>query len=284
MEAALLALLSAIFFGLNALMVRIGLHHSPYRLNAVYAFFTAAIVLWVTVIFSGVSLPPPESLGLFVIAGILAPGLSAFFGFESFRRIGIATTTSLFATAPLFGAVFAIFFLGEILTLATGIGTVLVALGIFFLSYFRSKEHIHLRDLPLPLIAAFLISIGAVVSKAALQHSPTPISGLAVALTAGACVHLLALTVLNRWGRLSNRLSVVKYFIFSGVFIAGALGLFFLALNQGDLTVVFPINQTQALFAILFSWLFLREQDFITRYTLVGAVAIVLGSVLITVA
>lgn len=282
MDPILLAILSAVFLGLNATIIKMGIQRKPFLSNTLISFGTAAVVMWAFVFLTNKPLPSPEAMPFFILSGILAPGFAALTNFESFKRVGVSLTASLIATAPLFGIIFAIFLLNEQINSFIGLGTLSIILGVFLLSWFRPKHHIKLSDLSFALVGSFFIGIATVISKFALNISNVPFSGIAVAVTAGITVHLIFIATLKKWNTLSKNFHDAKYFLLSGVFMAVALFLLMVALAAGKVVVVFPINQTQVLFAILFSYLLLRKHDHITIYTILGAIAIVIGSSLIS--
>lgn len=282
MEPILIALFSAVMFGFNMVMIKMGMHRKPHSLNSVITFSTAALVMWIIVILVDSTMPSAKALPFFVIAGMLAPGLSAIFTFESFKKTGVSITSSLIATSPFFSTLLAIVFLGERINARIGMGTLLIVGGVIALSWFRPKSHIKITDLLLPVIAAFIIATASVISKHGLNISNVPFSGIAIAVTAGAITQFIFITARKRWNTIANNFHDMKYFLIAGVFVGFALIFLFLAISRGNLVVVFPIANTQTLFAILFSWLLFREHDHITRHTILGAFSIVAGATLIS--
>ena len=283
MNPILLALVAAVFFGMNMALIKMAIHRKPFILNAVITFSAAAIIMWLFVIFGNAKMPSMNSLPYFILAGVLAPGFSAVLNFESLRRAGVSITSSLLATSPFFSTLFAIIFLKERINLLIGLGTLSIVLGVIFLSWFRPKKHIRLADLLLPLAAALLIGIGAVSSKHGLNLSNMPLGAIAVAVTAGVITQLIFITALRKWHTISKSLHDLKYFVIAGIFAGIALIALFLALSSGDVVVIFPLSNTQTLFAILFSWISFKEHDHITRHTLIGAAAIVIGASLVAI-
>ena len=283
MSPILLALAASVLFGLNMAVIKMAIHRKPFILNAIITFFTAAVVIWLFAVFADSGLPAAESVPYFIIAGILAPGLSAILNFESLKRAGVSITSSLLATSPLFSTIFAVYFLKERISLLIGLGTLFIILGVIFLSWFRPKKHIKLADLLLPLTAALFIGIGAVVSKSGLNISNLPLSGIAIAVTAGVIAQFIFITALGKWHTISKNVHDLKYFVIAGIFVGIALIALFLALSGGDVVIIFPLSNTQALFAIFFSWLLFKEHDHITRHTLIGAAAIIIGASLVSI-
>ena len=87
MDPIILAIISAVFLGLNATIIKMGVYRKPFTSNAVITFITAAVLMWLYVFLTNKPLPSLESLPFYILSGILAPGLSALFNFESFKRV-----------------------------------------------------------------------------------------------------------------------------------------------------------------------------------------------------
>ena len=282
MEPIILALLSALFFGFNIILVKMGMNRNPNPWNAILTFSSAAFVLWLFVLFVDSAMPSLLAALLFAVAGIMAPGVSSIMNFESVRRAGVSITTSLVGTAPLFATVLAIALLKERINAEIAFGTLLIVSGIALLSWFRPKAHVQLSDLILPLVAALFIGVASVISKFGLNISNVPFSGIAIAVTAGVASQLAVIVSRKKIGAISRGFHEAKYFVASGIFAGFALASLFVALSKGNLVVVFPIANTQPLFAIFFSWLLLRKHDHIGMHTIIGALAIVAGASLVT--
>lgn len=282
MEPIIFALLSAVFFGFNIVLVKMGMNRNPNPWNAILTFSAAAFVLWLFVLFADRTMPSMAAALLFAVAGVMAPGVSSIINFESVRRAGVSITTSLVGTAPLFSTVLAIALLKEKINTEIAFGTLLIVSGIALLSWFRPKSHVKLSDLLLPLVAALFIGGASVISKFGLNISNVPFSGIAIAVTAGVASQLILTAFRGKLAHISHKFHDAKYFLASGIFAGFALASLFVALSKGNLTVVFPIANTQPLFAIFFSWLLLRKHDHIGAHTIIGALSIVAGASLVT--
>jgi transporter family protein len=282
MDPILLAIISAVILGLNASIIRMGVNRKPFSLNSIITFFTAAVILWLFAFIVKSPLPSLEAWPYFIIAGILAPGFAAILTFESFKKTGVAFTTSLVAISPLFATGLALIILKEKINVPIALGTILIVFGIFFLSWFRPKRHVKLSDLWLAIAGAAFIGFATTITKFGLNISNLPYSAIAISTSAGAITLFIIISALKKWNTISKTFHDAKFFIISGFFFSIGIMIFFIALSVGDVTVLFPLNRTQPLFAMLFAWFLLKKQDHITRYTVAGAIAIVSGAFLIS--
>jgi drug/metabolite transporter, DME family len=282
MEPITLALISAVLFGLNMVVIKVAISKKPFPLNALITFAVSSVILWAFVLVLRAPFPSRDALPFFIAAGALAPGLSAILNFESFRRAGVSITSSLIATSPFFSMILAVIFLRETINILIGFGTLMLVAGVAVISWFRPKGHVKPVDLLFPIFAAVSIGSAAVVSKIGLNISNVPLSGIAIAVTAGVVLQMVFITGMRKWHTISRSIDEMKYFALGGVFIGFALLALFSALASGEVVVVFPLSNTQTLFAIFFSWIFLRKLDHITMHTVLGAVAVVIGAALIS--
>jgi uncharacterized membrane protein len=72
------------------------------------------------------------------------------------------------------------------------------------------------------------------------------------------------------------------FFIGAGLIAVSAQVTNFIAIGQGDLSVIIPILNTTPLFTVLFSALFLRSLETIAPRIIFGAVLMVAGVITIT--
>jgi uncharacterized membrane protein len=205
------------------------------------------------------------------------------FTFEGLKRVGVAFTAPLIATAPFFSIILALLLLKEHLTILIALGTAAIMLGVFLLSWYRPKQHIHLRYLLLPIIAAAMIGSATVLSKIGLTISNFPYSGIAIATTAGAVTQTMIVLALRKWKLLARTAKELKFFLIAGLTVGIGLTLLYMALSRGNVVIVMPINHTQVMFSLFFSWLLLHTNDYHSRRTVLGAVAIILGASLVSV-
>ena len=112
-----------------------------------------------------------------------------------------------------------------------------------------------------------------------------PIAGAAITSTVSLMVLVLSLLVAryrNSEGMTLNlNREAVKYFGVASVISSVAYLLYFLAISASKITRIQPIAGTNPLWAIFFSYVFIRDKERITPRIMLGAVLIVLGIALI---
>lgn len=283
MEAAVIALLSAMFFASGNVVARLGLlkHASPFSSSVL--FVSASAVVWLLVLLLRLPLPSADSLPFYAMRGILDPGLAALFIFVAFRKLGASLTIPIISASALVASALSVIFLGEQLTFPVVAGTLLIVGGVSMLSLGHGRVKGNGRYILAAIAGSFFIGAANVFTKAALNISNTPVSGFGFAIAVGLCLHAVILSVAGKWKELPLSFGKAKVFLVAGLFIAAAFITNFIALSLGTVSVVYPLVSTQSLFALFMSYMLLRKEEVITRNVILGTILVVTGAVFLTV-
>ena len=173
--------------------------------------------------------------------------------------------SALTSTAPIFGAFFAILVLGEVISVATAIGTLAVVLGAIVAAYRPEKV---LRGWPLwalvlPVGAAFIRASGHAVTKIGMVEVPSPFFAGLVGDTVSSVIAGAAFWLQGR--RFVGGFGAYKWFAVAG--LINGVSLFFLnsALQTGALAMVVPIVAATPVFALALGMLVFRRETFSWR-------------------
>jgi len=249
-------------------------------------FATALVALRGTSVVAGLDV---TIVSLFLFAGATGTALGRLFVFGGIDRVGASINTAIVSARPLFATSFAFGLLGEPVSLATGGGIGVLVVGLVTLSLAKGGDLAGWtpRDLLFPLSAAAFFAFGNVLRRFGLE------SGSASVLQAVALNELGALLVFLGYGvtrgtgrfRSAGRQSY-GYFVASGALTAVALLSMFgaLALPGGRVAIVESLGATAPLFTTLFAYFLLRDLERVTRGIVVGAVLVVFGVMLVTLA
>lgn len=133
-----------------------------------------------------------------------------------------------------------------------------------------------------PVGTALLIAVAVVIRKTAFNGGIDPVLAGAVNMTAAWLV--VTMVVVGRWGGELRRIDprALRAFTVSSVLIALGFVCYFVGLQRTPASVFFPLIQTQPVFAIGLSALFLGGLELVTRRSLVTAGIIVPGAALVT--
>jgi drug/metabolite transporter (DMT)-like permease len=134
MFAIALALAAAASWGFSAILVRLGLRDMSTSLGTLISLVAGLLLAGVLVLIwqreelASVSL---SAVALFGVIGILNFPMGRFFNYLSMSRLGVARSTPLLASAPLFAVLLAVVVTGERLEVSTAFGIVLIFAGLY---------------------------------------------------------------------------------------------------------------------------------------------------------
>ena len=281
----MLAAASAVLFGLMSVTVRIGLRGGT-RVEVaslVTALTALAVIVAVAVVYllAGGDLHA-RGLWPFLLAGVLAPGLSQLFFFQALRDAGASRTSVVVGIAPLVAVVIALIALDEpakpvLLIAALAIVAGSVALG---LEPERPEGFKH-AGIAFALATTFLFaSRDDLLRWLATDTKVPPLPAAAVAMVGGAATLATFLLARRRVSPAALRRAWPRFAV-PGVLFGASYAFLFEAYYRGRVTVVSPLVATESLFGVLFAVLLLRRSELVGRHVLIGAVLIVTGAAVI---
>jgi len=277
--AIVLAALSALLFGAMTVFIRVALRAGVTAEAG--TLLTVLPALGVTAAHAAVrgewGLPDAWP---FLLAGLLAPGLSQILFTFAVRDAGASRASVTVGTAPLFAVAIALVFLDEPLVAGLVIGAALIVAGGILLASERSRPE-HFRRIGL------LLALGATLAFATrdslirwLGTEETDVDpGLAAFATMLAGTAVAVGFVVSRGARPSRRAAVA--FLPAALCYGVSYVLLFEAFYRGRVSVVSPVIATESLWGVTFSWLLLRRHERVGVRLLAGAALVVAGGVLI---
>jgi drug/metabolite transporter (DMT)-like permease len=211
----------------------------------------------------------------FLIAGLIAPGVSQLFFVRAVREAGAARTSVLMGTAPLVAVAIALVFLREPVRLLLLVGAGLIVAGGIALASERVRPADFRRLGALfALTATVLFAVRDNVlrsfAKSTDVHALVAAPASLLAAVVGIAVYL-ALTRSGSWTRGYTR-QLRVFLPYTALFEA---------YYRGRVSVVAPLIATESLWGVVFSLLLLRRSELVGRWLVLGAALIVAGGALI---
>jgi uncharacterized membrane protein len=281
-DGKVLALVTALCFGLNPVTLKLGFAKNGRPDVAVVIGLAIAVPVYLLLVpFAADGLRLEELtipvIVLFIFGGLFGGGIGRRWLYVAIDKLGAAPATAIKNSAPVISTALAVLLLGDQVTLVQWVAVVAIVIGITLVTWKRGATRKQL------LSVGVLAALGSAVS-----YGIRPLfldSGLAIVdapLTAaliGAIAALVYATVLTPRGDLRVGLSEpsLGYFVFSGLLQAvGFLALAF-ALNAGDVSVVYPVTATAPIFTLGFTALMLRGTERLSPQIVAGVMLVVLG-------
>ncbi len=283
MQPEVLALLAAVGWGANGVLVRKGAHYSSVSSALLLSFLATVCFLWGMSwwVFPTGFLRSP-AIFYFAVGGLIQPALVRSLHYTGIVRLGASRAEPLRSVAPLFASIIALLVFREKPGPVVYAAIILTIAGIALISYRREGEaRWRNADLCFPLAAALLAAVTQNIRKAGLLILPNPYVGAAMTTTTSLLVFLLIVSASKGVGSLRLNRQSLPFYGAAAIFSAASQLLSFAALSRGQVSVVVTLTSTSPLFTVLFSSLFLKDLEKVTPLVGVGATILVVGVVLI---
>jgi drug/metabolite transporter (DMT)-like permease len=277
---------AALCFSIAHIFVRRGLVRSNALTSSLISLGTGAAVFWLlSLFFTPLSALNHPAIGYFVLGGVFAPAIGQTLGYIGMEKIGVARSSPIVNTSPMFSSTFAVLFLGEVWTAQNILGTCLVILGVMILSSSKpARGEWRKIDIIYPLLGAVAFGISTTLRKTGLLSVPIPL--LAAAVTLGTAFLVLLGIIQLRGGLRTLRFHPVSNrWLFGAALVnTAAILSFFAALNVGKIVRVEPLVACNPLLTILWAGIFLRQIEPLNPKIISGALVTVAGTVLVVTA
>ena len=284
MSSELWAIISAGAWAADSILVRKGTAFSNPSTAALVSFVVNTAILGPYIFFQYPleKIFQPANL-FFVVSGIIQPAIVRVLFYVGIVRLGVSRAGPIRGTSPFFSVAIAFFLFQDRPGLIVYLGGILTVAGTWLVSYKRAGEaKWRPRDLLFPLGAAMLVSVSQNIRKMGLNSTSEPI----IAATVSTATSLFCLfgSVLFSGNVRSIQINRPCLPYYGGAAVFALIGQLctFIALNGGQISVVAPLINTTPLFVIGLTALFLRGEEKINRFVVIGVVLLVAGIVAIT--
>lgn len=282
-DPKVIALVTAITFGLNPVALKVGFGRGGKPDTAMILGLVIAVPMYAAVVpFAGGLGWEQVTLAAFVgyvLGGLFGTGIGRRWLFIAIDRIGASPATAIKNSAPVVSTFLAALIYGEPVTPERWAAVIAIVFGVVFVTW---KPGAGIKSFA---TSGMLAAFGAMLSygvrplflKFGLEAADLPVTAALVGATA-ALVYAFAFG--DRRGLPGSwREPAFGMFVLSGIlqgigFLALALGL-----SGGDVSVVYPVTASAPLFTLFFTWLFLRGKEQLTWRIGVGVI-LVFGGVI----
>jgi drug/metabolite transporter (DMT)-like permease len=282
--AVALGVLAGLLFGLLAVTVRLALRRgADPEVGAVVILGVGALVAWLLALPTLGDVDDWNGLWIFFAIGALVPGASQILFILAVRDAGPSRAAILIGVAPLLSVALALVLLDEPFRPALVLATVLVVAGGTALVGERARPSAFRGiGIAFALACAGLFAIRDNAVRWAAQDVDAPAVVAAAVSLLGALAVVVVYLVAARRDRVRSSLApAARAFWPAGVTLGLAYLSLIVAFDRGRVSVVAPLNATQSLWAIGFAAAFLGAVEAIGRRTILAAVLVVCGGVLV---
>jgi uncharacterized membrane protein len=277
-----LALAAAIVSAGATIFVRQGLRGSdPYTALWVNVV-VGTIGLWLAVLItSDLHAISVSGVVFFLLAGLIGTVAGRFLRFLAIEKVGASVAAAVVNLNPLVSTLLAIAVLGEHVTPALVVGTIVIVLGTTLLSFSGGAVGFRPWQLTYPVLSAVCFGVVAILRKLGLSQT-SAVQGTAINVTAALIAYAALLIATGNRSAMRCRGRTLACFVAAGIAENGAVFMNVVALGLGTVSVVSPLYGASPIFVLLLSLVFLKDLETLNRRTVVGTLLTVVGVALIT--
>lgn len=281
-----LSVLAAVTFSWSVVLVRRSLSESTTIKAALVVACIGNVVLWpLVLLFSNTMTIDLESLLLFSIGGIFAPGIARLLFYRGMNSLGVTVSSAIFSTFPLYSSVMAVFLLNEFLSLVDWIGIILIIVGVVFVQDISSRDKIEKKrfrkSLAFPMLAGLMVAFSHVIRKSGLNISNEPLLGAAVGYASSLFLYVLLTPFWGNDKQVFFSKKDFRLFWKAGLIFAVGWILTFYALSFEKAAIVATLIQIQPLFVAVFAYVYVRQLEHFSMRLVICIVSVVSGVILI---
>lgn len=278
---------SALFAGLTSILAKCGIKKTDSTVATAIRTIVVLLFSWLMVFIVGsegeVGSITPHTLIFLVLSG-LATGASWLCYFKALQLGDINKVVPIDKSSTVLTILLAAILLGEGITLYSGIGIALIAVGTFLMiekKDVKSDIPKNKRWIIYALGSAVFASLTAILGKIGISDVE---SNLGTAIRTGV-VLVMSWIMVFVTGK-QNKINVISkkelgFICLSGLATGGSWLCYYKALHDGPASVVVPIDKLSILVTILFSYIVFREK--LSKKTAFGLFLTVGGTLLMLV-
>jgi drug/metabolite transporter (DMT)-like permease len=223
------------------------------------------------------------SIGRYALVGLVSPGIAMIAYTKAIELIGAARVAGLIGAAPVLSAALAIAFLGETVTRAVLVATLLIVAGSVLLAWdpHRPVGGLRAKGIALGAVTSASFGVQANLTKWAASAGDThDLISVGTIFVSGTLV-LVAYSVVTRRTAGPDARSFLRLAP-AGVLFVVAYVCFVAAYERGRVVVVSPLTAAEALWAMLFATLLIgRAREGIGGRVLVACALVGLGTTVV---
>ncbi|MED5580436.1 MAG: EamA family transporter [Nitrospinota bacterium] len=278
----ILALLSATFISI----ARVAQRYAVVRMSALFANLVMAIVTalfgW---IFYSVDIPALnitfEGVFWFMAVGFFGAFAGRYFNLISLSLTGLARAAIVAQTVLIWSALFAVFGLGEEMTLPIALGTTFIMFSSMLIVYdgkSSGKRKIPVYYYLVPALSALMYAFAHLTGKIAFSLISSSSFGMAISNTTSLSL-LVFMIPFQKSGKLKEwDKKGFLMLLFGAVFQSFGILCFWSAMKLGKITQIIPLSRLSLLLIVFLTWYFFREQEKLTYRVFIGAVLALVGA------
>lgn len=281
------ALLSAFFAGITAVLSKVGIKNINSDLGTairtIVVFVFAWLMVFVVDAWGGITSITSKTLIFLVLSG-LATGASWLCYFKALRLGDVNKVSSIDKSSTVLTMILAFIFLGEKTTILKGICIILIGLGTYMMIEKRESDEKTGKNtewLVWAILSAVFAALTSVLGKIGISDIDSTL-GTAIRTFVVLIMSWIVVWVSKSQSGIKNiTLRTLVFLVLSGITTGLSWLCYYKALQDGQASVVVPIDKLSILVTIAFSYIVLGEK--LTKKSFCGLALLVCGTLLLLV-
>lgn len=275
---------SAFFAGITAILAKIGIKNTDSNLATAIRTIVILIFSWLMVFivgsFNTITNLTTKTIIFLILSG-LATGLSWLCYFKALQLGNVNKVTPIDKSSTILTMILAMVFLNEEITLIKIISIVLIGLGTYMMIEKKKDDKIANDNkwLLFAIGSAVFASLTSILGKVGIEGVESNL-GTAIRTIVVLVMAWIVVLVTKKQKEIKNiDKKSWKFLIFSGLTTGLSWLCYYKALQDGQASIVVPIDKLSILITIAFSYFYLKEK--LNKKSIIGLIGIVVGTLLL---
>lgn len=280
----LYAFCSAFFAGITAILAKIGIKNTDSNLATALRTIVILIFSWLMVFivgsFNTINELTTKTIIFLILSG-LATGLSWLCYFKALQLGNVNKVTPIDKSSTILTMVLAMIFLGEKITFLKLISIILIGIGTYLMIE-KKKDNKQAKDNKWLLYAfgsAIFASLTSILGKIGIEGVESNL-GTAIRTIVVLVMAWIVVFVTKKQNEIKNvDKKSWKFLLLSGLTTGLSWLCYYKALQEGEASIVVPIDKLSIVVTIVFSYLLLKEK--LNKKSMLGLMGIIVGTLLL---
>ena len=275
---------SAFFAGITAILAKIGIKNTDSNLATAVRTIVILIFSWLMVFivgsFNTITELTTKTIIFLILSG-LATGLSWLCYFKALQLGNVNKVTPIDKSSTILTMVLAMIFLGEKITFLKFISIILIGIGTYLMIE-KKKDNKQAKDNKWLLYAfgsAIFASLTSILGKIGIEGVESNL-GTAIRTIVVLVMAWIVVFVTKKQGEIKNiDKRSWKFLLLSGLTTGLSWLCYYKALQDGEASIVVPIDKLSIVITIVFSYIILKEK--LNKKSMLGLIGIIVGTLLL---
>ena len=277
---------SAFFAGITAILAKIGIKNTDSNLATAVRTIVILIFSWLMVFivgsFNTINELTTKTIIFLILSG-LATGLSWLCYFKALQLGNVNKVTPIDKSSTILTMVLAMIFLGEKITFLKFISIILIGIGTYLMIE-KKKDNKQAKDNKWLLYAfgsAIFASLTSILGKIGIEGVESNL-GTAIRTIVVLVMAWIVVFVTKKQSEIKKiDKRSWKFLLLSGLTTGLSWLCYYKALQEGEASIVVPIDKLSIVITIVFSYFILKEK--LSKKSMLGLIGIILGTLLLLV-